>query len=293
MAAELEGMLVGNIRNWSRGSLEEVPDCPACGNHESNPDVYERHDDGGVMPDVWRMVRCSNCRSLYLDPRPDKDSLPRAYEDYYTHQAEAVYNPETGASGLMWRAQDMGWSVVGCEPDLRAVEACGKQGLRVFCGDAFCNELEKNSFDVITLSHVIEHVVDPALLLRRVLDLLRPSGVLWLALPNPESVGMNTFGPAWRGLHTPYHLCIPTRRVLSCWLVAAGFSVGRPIRRGAHARRQWVDSQAIARREGIRLSPPLMLLARRAVADLLSTFSAGWAEETVMVARRPGHQYGC
>ena len=31
------------------------------------------------------MVRCDNCRGGYLDPRPTADSLPRAYEHYYTH----------------------------------------------------------------------------------------------------------------------------------------------------------------------------------------------------------------
>jgi hypothetical protein len=123
-------------------------------------------------------------------------------------------------------------------------------------------------------------------------DLLRPSGVLWLALPNPESIGLNIFGAAWRGLHFPYHLCIPSQRILSGWLIAAGFPTHQRIRRGAHAHRQWVDSQAIAHRGKIRLSSPLVLLALRILIDLLATFSTRWAEETVMVARKPGHQRG-
>jgi 2-polyprenyl-3-methyl-5-hydroxy-6-metoxy-1,4-benzoquinol methylase len=286
------------------------------------------------------------------------ESLPRAYDEYFTHHAEDTDTRTSGGSGLAWRmingylyrrfgmhrqpynplgvllfsliepwrlkldyfgrhlaqtrypkrgrlldvgcgsgafllrAQDMGWDVVGCEPDREAVQTCRSQGLSVFCGDAFDGQLEDGSFDVVTMSHVIEHVRNPASLLRRGFDLLRPGGVLWLALPNPESIGFRTFGVAWLGMHVPYHLCIPTQSILTRWLSAAGFGTQRRVRRGAHASRHWAESEAIARRGGVVLSSRASLLVRRVLVDLLATCSTRWSEETVIVANKLGHGHG-
>jgi SAM-dependent methyltransferase len=55
------------------------------------------------MPDVWEMVECASCRSLYLDPRPDDESLPRAYDSYFTHTKDMETNPDKGVSGALWR----------------------------------------------------------------------------------------------------------------------------------------------------------------------------------------------
>ncbi len=42
----------------------------------------------GVAPGRWSMVRCTECETAYLDPRPDSNSIGRAYERYYTHQLD-------------------------------------------------------------------------------------------------------------------------------------------------------------------------------------------------------------
>lgn len=87
---------------WSRGMLERVSRCPACGG-APQPLSFERRDNDARMPDRWRMLRCATCGSLWPDPRPDCESLPRACESYYTHDAEAEDIPHDGARGLEWR----------------------------------------------------------------------------------------------------------------------------------------------------------------------------------------------
>lgn len=339
--------------HWSRGALEPVERCPACGSSKRDVRLYSRHDDGGVMPDVWRMVRCGGCESVYLDPRPDADSLPRAYLDYYTHQAEQEDVPEGGAGGLIWplvhgylnwrfgmrrtpsnkigallflvieplrlkldyygrhlaraqfpqlgrlldvgcgngafllRAREIGWHVTGCEPDLKAVEACRAQGLYVIQGDVFSKALNGELFDVVTISHVLEHVVDPPALLERSFTLLRPGGLLWLALPNPHSLGLRIFGSAWRGLHVPFHLCIPSQARLRRWMEATGYVSIQLKRRGAHCKRFWSDSTVIAHREQIAIRSGSARFFLRIVTDFLATLLPRWAEETVLIARKP------
>ncbi len=63
-------------------------------------------------------------------------------------------------------------------------------------------------FDLITLSHVIEHVHYPIDLLRACHRLLKPGGVLWLETPNIKSYGHRFYGRFWRGLEPPRHLVI-------------------------------------------------------------------------------------
>lgn len=70
---------------WSRGALRCLDHCPACSAPARESAVWSRRDDSGLMPDVWHIHRCSSCKSIYLDPRPDARSLAAAYSDYLTH----------------------------------------------------------------------------------------------------------------------------------------------------------------------------------------------------------------
>lgn len=342
-----------NSPEWSRGRLERVIRCPACGG-DTPSHVFERRDNEARLPDRWRMVRCKACGSLWLDPRPDAESLPRAYANYYTHDAEVEDNIAPGVRGIAWRlvngylnhrfgmhripasvmgrlifplfepwrlkldyygrhltrckfpthgrlldvgcgngsflrrARDMGWEVLGCDPDPKAAETCRAQGLDVRAADAFDSAFGASSFDVVMASHVLEHVADQPMLLRRFFSLLRPGAWLWLALPNPESYGLRIFGAAWSELHFPYHLCVPTQPVLAKWLVDVGFEEPHFIRRGAHARRVWRLSQAIAAREHIDVPSKIVLMGLQILADISGTISSRHGEETVVMAQKPG-----
>lgn len=344
-----------DLRNhWSRGQLEYVPHCPACGSGNRVAASFTRRDNEGAMPDSWHMVQCADCLSIWLDPRPDAQSLPRAYDDYYTHATESDDIPLHGGSGLAWRlihgylnrrfgmhrmpatgwgyallsliepwrlkldyygrhltrrrvgppgrlldigcgngaflarAADMGWQVQGCEIDPKAVAACCSIGIDVLEGDAFHPSLTEQSFDAITMSHVIEHVHNQPALLQRAYDLLHPGGWLWLALPNPRSIGLHVFDPAWHALHPPYHLSIPSSRILVKWLWHAGFANIQPLRRGAHVRNVWRLSRTIAQRESIPTPSAVRLFIWRVIADALATINPHRAEETILLARKPG-----
>jgi 2-polyprenyl-3-methyl-5-hydroxy-6-metoxy-1,4-benzoquinol methylase len=76
-------------QNWPLADTEEVRLCPMC----DSPQRSLAHD--GVRdwafecaPGSWDYWFCSNCRSMYLDPRPSISSIGRAYSNYYTHGNE-------------------------------------------------------------------------------------------------------------------------------------------------------------------------------------------------------------
>ncbi len=86
-------------------------------------------------------------------------------------------------------------------------------------------------FDIIVLGDVIEHLPDPADLLDRVRGLLRPSGQVFLSVPNvghwyPRArVALGLFGYDRRGILDRTHLRFFSRRSLRRLVTSAGFDV--------------------------------------------------------------------
>lgn len=113
-----------------------------------------------------------------------------------------------GDAGFLEVARSLGWQVQGVDPDPQAVALARGRGLDVRQGgiEVFGDLVE--AFDVITMSHVIEHVHEPRDVLQAVHRLLRPGGVLWLETPNLNSLGHQRYGRHWRGLEPPRHLVL-------------------------------------------------------------------------------------
>ncbi|MEI7036143.1 class I SAM-dependent methyltransferase [Fulvimonas yonginensis] len=190
-----------------------------------------------------------------------------------------------GSGAFLLRAQEMGIQASGCEPDPRAVEACRSQGLDVIQGDVFAPELDSEKFDIVTLNHVIEHVYDPLALLGRIHGRMTPGGILWVALPNPGALGLILFAQGWKGLHPPFHLLIPSQRLLISWLRETGFVDVRLVRRGCQSPGLWRESAQIAEREKL-VRPRTLRVLVRILGDILSTVSTRWCEETILTARK-------
>jgi SAM-dependent methyltransferase len=78
-----------------------------------------------------------------------------------------------------------------CEDAVRyAEERYGRTGLGYRVGDALAFE-DPLGFDTIVSLETIEHVPDPALLVRRLVAALRPSGVLIASVPTTPSADVN------------------------------------------------------------------------------------------------------
>lgn len=71
-----------------------------------------------------------------------------------------------GNGQFLVQMRDLGWQVMGVEPDAKAAEIAQKHfGLNVFVGSLEAARFPENTVDVITMHHVIEHVPDPIRLL--------------------------------------------------------------------------------------------------------------------------------
>lgn len=86
--------------SWPEGGLEYLGCCPACGSEAREIQYESLRDLLYAAPGIWTMYWCKSCDVRYLDPRPDKDSLPLAYERYYTHQ-DGIENAGDSAWGAI------------------------------------------------------------------------------------------------------------------------------------------------------------------------------------------------
>jgi len=115
-----------------------------------------------------------------------------------------------GSGRLLKRMQELGWITEGVDFDPVAVGNARNEGLRVRLGALEKQQYPENYFDVITMSHLIEHVHNPLQLLRECRRILKPAGSLIVVTPNGKSWGYKLFKDAWLHLDPPRHLHIFT-----------------------------------------------------------------------------------
>lgn len=232
------------------GSIRD-DSCAACGSDslELHLRVAGEAGPNGLIPTTDRfgtalsdIVRCRACGHMQLERLPPSEVLSDAYaearsEDYLAEEAgqretarvalrRIESHVRTGAlldvgcwfGFLLDEARRRGWRTVGVEPSVAASAYARRQlGLEVHNSDLASAELEPSSFDAVVLADVLEHFPDPAVALERVSELLRPGGVLYLALPDAGGRVARAMGSRWWSV-IPTHVHYFTRHSLATLL---------------------------------------------------------------------------
>ncbi len=80
-------------------------------------------------------------------------------------------------------------------------------------------------FDAVTIWHVLEHIEDPRSTISTVRELMHPEGLLFIEVPNLDSLQARMFGKHWFHLDPPRHIYQFTDKSLTQMLEAEGFTV--------------------------------------------------------------------
>lgn len=128
-----------------------------------------------------------------------------------------------GSGAMLHEMARRGWQVSGVEFDRQAVDNATAQGLSVRHGSLQEQKFRENSFDVIVMSHVIEHVPDPKALIAECSRILAPGGRLILVTPNIAGTMHREFGKNWLHLDPPRHLNLFTPASFRRLVAQAGF----------------------------------------------------------------------
>lgn len=192
-----------------------VIDCAACGFRHVTP-----LPDGGALESEYRERYYSEAKPSFLaHAAEDQEWAEIAQRDRLELMARILgrrggrrlLDIGCGPGWFLKTAQGQGWSALGVEPNADA--AAHARGLGLEVREAmFDDALAQNVgfFDAVALTNVVEHVADPAGLIRRAASCLRAGGVLMVCAPNDYSDFQKAlregaeFEPWW--VAAPHHL---------------------------------------------------------------------------------------
>ena len=100
-----------------------------------------------------------------------------------------------------------GWKVLASEVNYKTADVIRNRfKLPVLEGDIDKCKIKKNSFDVINMSHVLEHLKDPISVIKKCRFILKKEGFIFIAIPNNDSLQSKFGKKHWYHLSLPYHL---------------------------------------------------------------------------------------
>ena len=209
--------------------------CPWCESEKTQ--IYLWIKDEFLTQEEFHIYECQKCGLLFTNPRPTKDKIGAYYksQDYYSHQEnkhgfipkiyERVktinlkhkYNLATkglkvgkmleigcGVGDFLHTMEQHGWDCTGVEPSEEAKEISPDD----------INEMKDQSFDLITMWHVLEHVDDLKWQVEQLSRLIKKSGRIVIAVPNYESLDAQYYKEHWAAYDVPRHLNHFNRKTL-------------------------------------------------------------------------------
>lgn len=213
--------------------------CPACGGQ--NWKLSDRVKDFSISEEWFELRMCDLCHLKATFPQPSEEEIGRYYasEDYVSHSDTksglinrlyhaarvfmlkkkhqwvvdasgkskgALLDVGAGTGHFPHYMKLSGWLVTGLEPDEKARKiAAEKLNMEI---DPIENlaTLPAAQYDVITMWHVLEHVHDLKGYMERFRAILKPGGVLIIAVPNHTSSDAKKYGEKWAAYDVPRHL---------------------------------------------------------------------------------------
>lgn len=128
-----------------------------------------------------------------------------------------------GSGRFLRGLRSSGWNVAGLElNDETAAAARKAHGLAV---ETSLDVFDDGSFDLITITHVLEHLRNPRQVLKRCAGLLRGGGIMAVAVPNIDSWQARLSREDWFHLDLPRHLWHFSEKWLLRELTALGFTI--------------------------------------------------------------------
>jgi SAM-dependent methyltransferase len=207
---------------------------------------------------AFELRECPDCRLAVTHPAPQGDAAAAYYPDEYdawsrpnpalrlvrgtTATIRATLPPYgqlrsrgsgslldvgCGRGDLASNFARAGWSASGLDISPAAVEAAREVGVDAQVGTIETAPFQDARFDLVIMSHSLEHMSDPAGALTHARRLLRDGGTLIVAVPNWDSWQRRRFGANWTPLDVPRHLTHFSPKALHRAARRVGFTKGR------------------------------------------------------------------
>jgi len=213
--------------------------CPVCNSTNIHPALNVKdHTVSGEMFEIWE---CNDCKLRFTQDIPDESAIGRYYqsEDYISHTETSkglinrlylsvrtrtlkkkrklvseitglkegkVLDLGSGTGAFVNEMVKNGWEAIGLEPSDEARKVARQAyHLKLKTNDQLFS-LPANSFDAITLWHVLEHVHQLHQTMQQLRNLLKENGRLIIAVPNYTSLDAKIYKENWAAYDPPRHL---------------------------------------------------------------------------------------
>lgn len=242
------------MENLGSLSWEDIP-CEWCNSNESEI-VVEGPDLQTNFPGQFQFVRCTNCGLYRQNPRMEWETLKYFYPDNY-HSFDFVVKKQNwltrfdrqygvrkrlralerycaggkllevgcGTGSFLEEVIRSGrWEAEGIEPVEHAAEYARSRLHIQIHNQLFSQaQLPRQTFDVVVMWNVLEHLGHPIHDLKSCWDILKPGGMLIFSVPNLDSLDVKLFGRFWVGWELPRHLFLFPKNTLENILSELGF----------------------------------------------------------------------
>ena len=213
--------------------------CPVCKSTQIQPQLSAK--DYTVSGETFSIVACNNCTHLFTQNVAQQNEIGKYYasENYISHSdtqiglvnklyhsirkrtlqsKKKLIERETeksngnildigcGTGAFLNTMQKGGWKITGLEPDETArVKAKTLYGIDPQPSNNIFN-LSNNSYDAITMWHVLEHVHELNEYVAQLKNMLTEKGKIFIAVPNYTSYDAQHYGQFWAAYDVPRHL---------------------------------------------------------------------------------------
>jgi 2-polyprenyl-3-methyl-5-hydroxy-6-metoxy-1,4-benzoquinol methylase len=211
--------------------------CPWCDSNKTQINLWVK--DLFLTHETFEIHECKNCGLLFTEPRPSQNEIGKYYqsEEYYSHQENKIgfipklyetvksinlknkYKMATerltkgnvldigcGVGDFLHTMEAKGWKTTGIEPSEDAKTIARQRINATIVSPKEINQLQDESYDLITMWHVLEHIDDIKEEIKQLQRLLRKGGRLLLALPNFKSYDAMYYKEYWAAYDVPRHL---------------------------------------------------------------------------------------
>ena len=242
--------------------MRHYQSCPVC--NGTNLHLNFSCRDYLVSNKEFDLFKCSDCGFILTQDHPDSNEIGSFYKSdaYISHsdtkrglfnflyhiarkfmlgkksrlvkkvsglKTGSILDIGSGTGYFAFAMKEAGWQVTGVEIDEAAREySRTKFGLNIINSDAI-KGLPNESFDCITLWHVLEHLEEPEIYLQEIRRLLKPDGTCIIALPNHLSTDAKHYRQFWAAYDVPRHLWHFSPDVFKLFSERNGFQVIRRV----------------------------------------------------------------
>jgi 2-polyprenyl-3-methyl-5-hydroxy-6-metoxy-1,4-benzoquinol methylase len=216
--------------------MKNLAHCPICGMSANETRVVGRHRSYFATKFIDTQLAECSCGHVFTNPQPSLGELAPFYGSDYVVFSKATLDATAiddliatrslngrfnhlkvspggryldvgcGLGTMVAAMSRLGMEAEGVEPSPIAAQKARDAGLTVFCGRLHEAKYHSESFDCISMYHVLEHTEDPVGLLRECCRILKLRGELVVGVPNYNSLIRGLVGSIWIGLDQPRHL---------------------------------------------------------------------------------------